>query len=178
KLSLENESLKDEIYDLKKVIEKWTSSRVALDQLLTKQISRNIVKAIGGKGKRKEKISSKEVIFTKSDVSTSETNLEIPSDSESEGNTQIPLPSLPKLIGAEPSVITKCLTITKTKQTTDKVVPSTVNQKSKTKPSLDSPTEKLLLTLMQEVKGLKEQIQTHSETSPPISQSGSSRSVM
>ncbi|GJT93044.1 retrovirus-related pol polyprotein from transposon TNT 1-94 [Tanacetum coccineum] len=61
KLSLENESLKDEISDLKKVIEKWTSSRVTLDQLLTEQIPRNIVRAIGGKGKRKEKISSKEV---------------------------------------------------------------------------------------------------------------------
>ncbi|GJT44018.1 retrovirus-related pol polyprotein from transposon TNT 1-94 [Tanacetum coccineum] len=124
KLSLENESLKDEISDLKKVIEKWTSSRVTLDQLLTEQIHGNIVRALGGKGMRKEKISSKEVVFTKSDVSTSETNPEIPSDSESEGNTQRPLPSLPKLIGAEPSVVTKCLTITKPKQPTDNVTQS------------------------------------------------------
>ncbi|GJV45642.1 hypothetical protein Tco_1430178 [Tanacetum coccineum] len=108
KLNLENESLKDEIYDLKKVIEKWTSSRVTLDQLLTEQIPRNIR----------------------------------------------PLPSLPKLMRAGPSGITKCLTIPKTKQTTDKVVSVTAKQKAKTKP--DSSTEKLLLTLMQEVKGLKE----------------------
>ncbi|GKC28893.1 retrovirus-related pol polyprotein from transposon TNT 1-94, partial [Tanacetum coccineum] len=177
KLSLENESLKDEISDLKKVIEKWTSSRVTLDQLLTEQIPGNIIRAIGGKGKRKEKISSNEIVFTKSDVSTSETNPEIPSDSESEDNTQRPLPSLPKLIGVEPSVVTKCLTITKPKQPTDNVVPSTVKHRAETKPTHDSSTEKLLLTLMKEVKGLKEQIQTHSETLPPTSQSGSSRSA-
>ncbi|GJR34715.1 retrovirus-related pol polyprotein from transposon TNT 1-94 [Tanacetum coccineum] len=91
----------------------------------------NIVKALGRKRIRKEKISSKEVVFTKFDVSTSKTSVEIPSDSESEGNTQRPLPSLPKLIGAEPS--------------------------AETKPSPDSSTKKLFLTLMEEVKGLKEQ---------------------
>nr|GEZ38497.1 hypothetical protein [Tanacetum cinerariifolium] len=69
-----NESLKDEIIDLKKVIEKWTCSKVTLDQLLYGQVLRNIVKALGGKGKRKEKISSKEK----------------------------PLPPLPKLIGEAP----------------------------------------------------------------------------
>nr|GFB00880.1 hypothetical protein [Tanacetum cinerariifolium] len=112
---------------------------------------------------RKEKISSKEVVFTKSDVSTSNTSLEITSDSESEVNTQIPLPFLPKLLRAEPSGTTKCLTITKTKKTIDKVVPISVKHASS--------TEKLLLTLMQEVKGLKEQIQTHSETSSlPLNQ--------
>ncbi|GJZ39853.1 hypothetical protein Tco_0586416 [Tanacetum coccineum] len=73
KLSLENESLKDEISDLKKVIEKWTSSRVTFDQLLTDQVPGNIVRALGGKGMRKKK-SSNEVVFTKSDVSTSETS--------------------------------------------------------------------------------------------------------
>ncbi|GJY76366.1 retrovirus-related pol polyprotein from transposon TNT 1-94, partial [Tanacetum coccineum] len=102
KLCLENESLKDEIFDLKKFIEKWTSSRVTLDQLVTEQVPGNIVRALGGKGIRKDKISSKEVVFTKSDVSSFETSPEIPSDSESEGDTQIPLPSLPKLIGAKP----------------------------------------------------------------------------
>ncbi|GJY27438.1 hypothetical protein Tco_0402164 [Tanacetum coccineum] len=34
-LNLENESQRDEIFDLKKVIEKWTSSKVTLDRLLT-----------------------------------------------------------------------------------------------------------------------------------------------
>ncbi|GKA29698.1 retrovirus-related pol polyprotein from transposon TNT 1-94, partial [Tanacetum coccineum] len=97
-------------------------TKLSLEKELLGNIVKNIVKAIGGKGTRKEKISSKEVVFTKSNVS-SETCLEIPSDSESEGNTQIPLPSLPKLIGAEPSGVTKCLTLNNTKQTTDKVRP-------------------------------------------------------
>ncbi|GJR95583.1 hypothetical protein Tco_0267757 [Tanacetum coccineum] len=44
----------DEISDLKKVIEKWTSSRV------TEQVPGNIVRALGGKGMRKEKFTSKE----------------------------------------------------------------------------------------------------------------------
>nr|GEV40875.1 retrovirus-related Pol polyprotein from transposon TNT 1-94 [Tanacetum cinerariifolium] len=123
KLSLENESLKDEISDLKK--------------------------APGGKRMRKEKFSSKEVVFTKYNVSTSETSPEIPSDFESEGNTHIPLPSLPKFIGFEPSGTTKCLAIPKTKQTTDKVVHVNVKQKTETKSPPDSSTEKLLLTLMQ-----------------------------
>ncbi|GJX02543.1 retrovirus-related pol polyprotein from transposon TNT 1-94 [Tanacetum coccineum] len=126
KLSLENESLKDEISDLKKVIRKWTSSRVTLDQLLSEHVPGDIVMALGGTGKRKEKGSSKEIVFTKSDVSTSKTNLKLPSDLESDDNTQIPLPSLPKLIGAKPSGVTKCLTITKPKQPTDNVVPVTV----------------------------------------------------
>ncbi|GJR75971.1 hypothetical protein Tco_0088336 [Tanacetum coccineum] len=56
KLSLENESLKDEISDLKKVIEKWTSSRITLDQLLTEQVPGNIVRALGGKGKGKKNL--------------------------------------------------------------------------------------------------------------------------
>ncbi|GKA95361.1 retrovirus-related pol polyprotein from transposon TNT 1-94 [Tanacetum coccineum] len=77
----------------------------------------NIVMALGGTGKRKEKGSSKEIVFTKYDVSTSENNPELPSDLESDDNTQIPL-----------------------------------------------------------VKGLKDPIQTQSETSP-TSQSGSSRSA-
>ncbi|GJW69674.1 retrovirus-related pol polyprotein from transposon TNT 1-94 [Tanacetum coccineum] len=140
---------KDKIFDLKKVIEKWASSKVTLDQLLSEQ----------------------------SDESSSKTRPEIPSDFKSKGNTQAPLSSLPKLVGAEPSGIKKCLTFPVTKQTIDKMTPIIVTQKTETKTSLDSPTEKLLLTLMQEVKGLKEQIKNHSETSPPTSYSGSSRSA-
>ncbi|GJZ65818.1 hypothetical protein Tco_0622514, partial [Tanacetum coccineum] len=45
---------------IKKVIEKWTYSKVTLYQLLSKQVPKNIVKALGRKGRRKEKISSKE----------------------------------------------------------------------------------------------------------------------
>ncbi|GJT72013.1 retrovirus-related pol polyprotein from transposon TNT 1-94 [Tanacetum coccineum] len=84
RLNLENESIKDEISDLKKVIKKWTSSKVTLDQLLNEQVPGNIVCALGGRGKRKDAISQKEMLFTKADESSSETALEITSDSESE----------------------------------------------------------------------------------------------
>ncbi|GJV68251.1 hypothetical protein Tco_1483760 [Tanacetum coccineum] len=50
RLNLDNESLRDEVYDLKKVIEKWTSSKVTLDQLLTEQVLGNIVRALGRRG--------------------------------------------------------------------------------------------------------------------------------
>ncbi|GKD39588.1 hypothetical protein Tco_1259795 [Tanacetum coccineum] len=67
-VNLENESLKDEISDLKKVI--------------SKQIHGNIIKSLRGKDRRKENNSSKEVLFTKADVSTSESSPRITSDSE------------------------------------------------------------------------------------------------
>nr|GEU37484.1 hypothetical protein [Tanacetum cinerariifolium] len=92
------------------------ASDVTLDQLLSEQVPGNIVYALEGRGKRKEEISSKEVIFTKADESSS---------------------------------VLKA----------------------------DSSTEKLLFTLMEEVKGLKEQIKTPSGTSPSVSQSSSSRST-
>nr|GEV60226.1 hypothetical protein [Tanacetum cinerariifolium] len=62
-----------------------------------------IVKALGGKGRRKENSSSKEVLFTKVDVSTSESAPMITSDSEDDVDNQAPLPPLPKLTRAEPS---------------------------------------------------------------------------
>ncbi|GKC77187.1 hypothetical protein Tco_1127961 [Tanacetum coccineum] len=126
RVNLENESMKDEIIDLKKVIEKWTCSKVTLDQLLFKQVPGNIVKALGGKGRRKEKISSKEVIFTKADESSYVLAPEITSDSESYFFT-------------------------------------------------DSSTKQLLLTLMEEVKGLKRQIKIPSGTPPSSSQPSSSK---
>nr|GEV40891.1 retrovirus-related Pol polyprotein from transposon TNT 1-94 [Tanacetum cinerariifolium] len=92
RVNLENESLKDEISELKRVIEKWTCNKVTVDQMLSEQIHGNIVKALEGKGKRKENYPSKEVLFTKADVSTSES---------------APLPSLPKLTGADPSSASK-----------------------------------------------------------------------
>nr|GEW88616.1 hypothetical protein [Tanacetum cinerariifolium] len=109
RVNLENESLKDEIFDLKKVIDKWTCSKVTLDQLLSKQIPGNIVKALEGKGKRKENNSPKEVIFTKVDVSTSESTPMITTDSEDDCDNQVPLPPLPKLTGVEPSGALKSL---------------------------------------------------------------------
>ncbi|GJZ20758.1 retrovirus-related pol polyprotein from transposon TNT 1-94 [Tanacetum coccineum] len=92
----------DEISNLKKVIEKWICSKVTLDQL-SEQVPGNIVKALGGRGMRKENSSSKEVIFTKADESSSEPAPEIASNSEFECETHEPLPPLPKLTEAKPS---------------------------------------------------------------------------
>ncbi|GKB31355.1 retrovirus-related pol polyprotein from transposon TNT 1-94 [Tanacetum coccineum] len=186
RLNLENESIKDEISDLKKVIEKWTSSKVTLDQLLIVQVPGNIVRALRGRGKRKDAISQKEMLFTKTDESPSETALEITSDSESECDNHDPLPSLPKLSGAKPigtsndeiplADLTLILAVPKkTKQVTNKV--SLVNvAKKKTQlmsPSIPDPcpekkadsfTVQLHLTLIEEVKGLKEQMKPHQTT--------------
>nr|GEY74611.1 hypothetical protein [Tanacetum cinerariifolium] len=82
---------------------KKTCSKVTLDQRLSDQIPGNIVKALGGRGKRKEKISSKEFIFTKADESSFMSIHEITSDFEFECETQEPLPPFPKLIGAAPA---------------------------------------------------------------------------
>nr|GEW00828.1 dol-P-Man:Man(6)GlcNAc(2)-PP-Dol alpha-1,2-mannosyltransferase [Tanacetum cinerariifolium] len=79
-----------------------TRSSQRVDITMKKQIPGNIVKALGGRCKRKEKISSKEVIFTKVE-SSSMSIPKITSDSESEFETQEPLPPLPKLIGVAPA---------------------------------------------------------------------------
>ncbi|GKD97861.1 hypothetical protein Tco_1381758 [Tanacetum coccineum] len=86
-----------------KITMKKTCSKVTLDQLLSEQVPGNIVKALGGRGRRKESNSSKEVIFTKADESSSEPALEIASDPESECEIEDPLPALPKLTRAESS---------------------------------------------------------------------------
>ncbi|GJY04387.1 hypothetical protein Tco_0370327 [Tanacetum coccineum] len=136
RLYSENESLKDEISELKKVIEEWTSSKFTLDQLLTKQVPRNIIHSLGGRGKRKDAISPKEVLFTKADESPSETTPKITSDSELECDNQDPLPPLLKFLGVEPigtsndEIPLAYLNLTlsvpkKTKQVTEKV--SSVN---------------------------------------------------
>ncbi|GJZ16223.1 retrovirus-related pol polyprotein from transposon TNT 1-94 [Tanacetum coccineum] len=177
-------------------------NKVTFDQLLSKQIPGNIVKALGERGKRKEKISSKEVIFTKADESLSMPIPDITSDSESECETQEPLP---KLIGAAPadtsnsliSLANLTLNIAdltlnisvpkKTKPTSDKVSPTyAIKKKTETmspvvpvpqpKKKADLFAEQLLLTLMDEVKSLKEQIKVPSDNSPSVSQTGSSKS--
>ncbi|GKB50109.1 hypothetical protein Tco_0900862 [Tanacetum coccineum] len=136
RVNLENESLKDEISDLKK------------------QIPGNIVKALEGKGRRKEN-NSKEVLFTKADVSTSESAPMITSDSEDDSDNQI-------------------------KKTSDKVSQTYVIKK-KTEPKhpavqISCPdknalpsTEQLLLTLMEEVKGIKNQILIPLDTRSSVS---------
>ncbi|GJV16325.1 hypothetical protein Tco_1361648 [Tanacetum coccineum] len=180
------------------IIMKKTSSKVTLDQLLTDQFPGNIVPTLGRRGKRKETISSKEIVFTKADESPAETTPEITSDSESEYDEQEPLPLLPKLSRAEPigtsSDVLTLADLTQTpavskefKKVTDK---NTADKASKKKALTvspfvpnpipikkdDSPTEQLLLTLMEKVKGLKEQIKTPSDNYPSVSQIGSSKS--
>ncbi|GJT29641.1 retrovirus-related pol polyprotein from transposon TNT 1-94 [Tanacetum coccineum] len=158
-LNLDNEYLKDEVSDLKKVIEKWTSS------------------------KPKDTTSSKDIVFIKA---------------ESVNDIQDPLPHLPKLSGAEPIDTSKDVITTtdltqisivsdKTKQVTEKEsLITSVKKKAQTKTpygsnpkpekKADSTTEELLLTLMKEVKGLKEQIKPSVENSLSVSQTGSFKS--
>ncbi|GKB54525.1 retrovirus-related pol polyprotein from transposon TNT 1-94 [Tanacetum coccineum] len=179
RINLDNESLKDKIIDLKKVIEKWTCYKVTLDQLLSEQVPGNIVKALGEKGRRKEKISSKEVVFTKADESSSTLAPEITSDSESECDSQEPLPPLPKLIGAAPSGTSESLislsdlTLNMADLTLDTLEPKKTRPSAKVSPAYvikkktekshvgskpcfdkkaDSSIEQLLLTLMEEPK--------------------------
>ncbi|GKC64862.1 hypothetical protein Tco_1097460 [Tanacetum coccineum] len=175
RLYSENESLKDEISKLKKVIEEWTSSKVTLDQLLTEQVPRNIIRSLGGRGKRKDAISPREMLFTMADESPSETTPKITSDSKSECDNQDPLPPLLNFLGVEPigtsndeiPLADLKLTLSvpkKTKQVTEKV--SSVNV-AKKKTQTKSPY----------IKGLKEQIKPLSDNSASVSQTGSSKSA-
>nr|GEZ85996.1 retrovirus-related Pol polyprotein from transposon TNT 1-94 [Tanacetum cinerariifolium] len=167
------------------------------------QVPRNIIKALGGKGRRKEKISSKEVFFTKADESSSTLAPEITSDSDSECDSQEPLPPLPKLIGETPYGTSKSLislsdlTLNMADLTLDTPEPKKTRPPTKVSPTYvikkktentpagskpffdkkaDSSTKKLLLTLMEEVKGLKRQIEIPSGTPPSSTQSSCSKS--
>nr|GFD19063.1 hypothetical protein [Tanacetum cinerariifolium] len=121
----------------------------------------------------------------------------ITSDSEDESENQEPLPPLPKLTGVEPSGASKSLislsdltanmaeltlntTSKKVKKSSDKISQTYVIKK-KTEPkhpvsqnscpdknALPS-TEQILLTLMEEVKGIKKQIMIPSDTSSSVS---------
>nr|GEY71515.1 retrovirus-related Pol polyprotein from transposon TNT 1-94 [Tanacetum cinerariifolium] len=134
-----------------------TCSKVTLDQLLSEQVHRNIVKALGGKGRRKDKISSKEVVFTKADESSYVLAPETTSDSESECDSQEPLLPLSKLIGAAPSSSSESLI--SLSELTLNMADLTIDTPDPRRLDPDSSTEKLLLTLMKEVKGLKRQIE-------------------
>nr|GEW65792.1 probable calcium-binding protein CML21 [Tanacetum cinerariifolium] len=112
RLKLENESPKDVVSYLKK----------------------------GGRGKRKDAIYPKEVLFTKAYESLSKTAPEITSDSKSKCDNQDPLPPLSKLSRAE--------LIGTSNDTKSTSVPEPCPNKK-----ADSSTEKLLLTLMEEGKG-------------------------
>nr|GFA72095.1 hypothetical protein [Tanacetum cinerariifolium] len=54
------------------------------------------------RGKRKETISLKEIVFTKGENSPSKTLPDITFDTKSVDDKQVPLPPLPKLLGVEP----------------------------------------------------------------------------
>ncbi|GJU40842.1 retrovirus-related pol polyprotein from transposon TNT 1-94 [Tanacetum coccineum] len=153
------------------------------------------------KGRRKDKISPKEVVFTKVDESSSVLAPEITSDSESKCDSQEPLP---KLIGAAPSGTSESLislsdltlnmanlslgtSIPKKTRPFVKVSPAyVIKKKTEKSPAIpkpysnkntDSSTKQLLLTLMEEVKGLKKQIEIPSGTSPSSSQPSSSKAT-
>nr|GEW91838.1 hypothetical protein [Tanacetum cinerariifolium] len=136
--------------------------------------------AISGKRKKKDTISSKEVVCSKAFESLSKIIPEIYFDFESECENLKPLPLLPKLIWAEPTTASsdiltladltqtpiipketkkvpeKGTTIKAPKKRTHNVSPFIPNPILDKK--VDSSTEQLLLTLMEEVKGLKAQI--------------------
>ncbi|GKA78808.1 hypothetical protein Tco_0785345 [Tanacetum coccineum] len=127
RVNLENESLKDEISDLKKA-----------------------------------------------DESSSMPILEMTSDSESECETQEPLPPLPKLIRAAPAGtpnMSPTYAIKKKTETKSPIVHVPQPEKK-----ADLSAEQLLLTLIDEVKSLKEQIKVPSDNSPSVSQTRSSKS--
>ncbi|GJV76068.1 hypothetical protein Tco_1507652 [Tanacetum coccineum] len=154
------------------------------------------------KGRRKEKISFKEVVFTKADESSSMLAPEIKSDSESECDSQEPLLHLPKLIGATPygtseSLISLSdLNLNMADLTVDTLDPKKTKPSVKVSPTYvikkktekspaglkpcsdkktDLSTEQLLLTFMEEVKGLKRQIEIPSGTPPSSTQPSSSK---
>nr|GEW94863.1 hypothetical protein [Tanacetum cinerariifolium] len=149
------------------------------------------------KGRRQYNNSQKEVLFAKANVSTTESALMITSDSEDDRDDQEPLPLLSKLTRAKPSGALKNLislsdltanmadltlniASKETKKSSNKVSQTYVIKK-RTEPkhltvqtswpdknALPS-TEQLLLTLMEEVKGIKNQIMIPSDTSSSVS---------
>nr|GEW29277.1 retrovirus-related Pol polyprotein from transposon TNT 1-94 [Tanacetum cinerariifolium] len=96
---------------------------------------------------------------------------EITTDSESECDNQELLHPLPNISRTEP-IEFSVKAIKKKTQTKSPSVPDPSTTKK-----ADSSTEKLLLTLMEEVKGLKKQIKPSLENSATVSQTGSSKST-
>ncbi|GKC61208.1 hypothetical protein Tco_1088806, partial [Tanacetum coccineum] len=155
-----------------------TCCKVTLDQLISEQVLGNIVQALGGKGRRKERTPCQEE----------------------------PLSPLPKLIGVDlirtsnslislADLTTNMAELTlntsnskKKNKKFDKVSTAyVIKKKTENKPhaepkscsdkKADSSTEQLLLTFMEEVKGLKDQTKIPSGTSPSDSQSSSLKST-
>ncbi|GJW62541.1 hypothetical protein Tco_0111876 [Tanacetum coccineum] len=111
RLNLANESLKDDVSDLKKVIEKLTSGKVSLDQLLSEQVPGNIVRTLSGRGKQKDNNSPKDIVFLKAEESLNENSPESTSKNKSVNDNQEPLPPLPKVSEAEPISTSKGVTL-------------------------------------------------------------------
>nr|GEU37102.1 cysteine-rich RLK (receptor-like protein kinase) 8 [Tanacetum cinerariifolium] len=100
----------------------------------------------GRKGKRKETISSKDIVFTKGENSPSKTTREVTSDTKSECDNQEPLHPLPKLSGAE-CIVKATKKKVQTKSTF--ILDPSLDKK------VDSSTEQLLLTLIKEATSSK-----------------------
>ncbi|GJU12034.1 retrovirus-related pol polyprotein from transposon TNT 1-94 [Tanacetum coccineum] len=135
---------------------------------------------MGGKGRRKEKIPSKEVVFTKADESSSMLAPEITSDSESKCDSQEPLLHLPKLIGASPSSTSESLislsdlTLNMADLTLDTPVPKKTRSYVKVSPAY---VIKKKIKKSPAVKGLKRKIEIPSGTPPSSSQPSSSKAT-
>ncbi|GJS65390.1 retrovirus-related pol polyprotein from transposon TNT 1-94 [Tanacetum coccineum] len=87
RVDLENESLKDEIFDLKKVIDKWKCSKVTLDQLFSEQIPSNIVKALGGNVGEKRTTPLRK-FFSPRQIYTKESSPKVFFGDDSSGDTE------------------------------------------------------------------------------------------
>ncbi|GKA18057.1 retrovirus-related pol polyprotein from transposon TNT 1-94 [Tanacetum coccineum] len=141
--------------------------------MLSKQVPGNIVNALGGKGKRKENNFSKEVVFTKADESSSEPTPEITFDSETDYDTQEPLP---KVIEAE-SFCTSNSLISLLDLTSNMAELTLNNTSKKSKKSFDKVSQTYVMkkTEPKEVKGIKDHIKIPSITSSSGSQASSSK---
>ncbi|GKA00099.1 hypothetical protein Tco_0672649 [Tanacetum coccineum] len=129
-----------------------TCSKVTLDQLLSEQIPGNIIKALGGKdpsGASKSLISLFDLTTNMADLTLNTTSKEIKKSSNKVSQTYV---IKKRTKSKHPAVQNSCLD----------------------KNSLPS-TEQLLLTLMEEVKGVKKQILIPSYTSSSVSQACSSK---
>ncbi|GKE67700.1 hypothetical protein Tco_1521861 [Tanacetum coccineum] len=125
-----------------------------------------------GRGKIKEIISSEEIMFTKEEKYPTKTIPKVTSNIESECDSQEPLPPVPKLSGAEP--IGTSNDVTK-KESSVKAIKKKAQTKSHSFPDpshdkkADLSTKQLLITMMEEVKGLKEQNKPSTDNSASVS---------
>nr|GEU48677.1 retrovirus-related Pol polyprotein from transposon TNT 1-94 [Tanacetum cinerariifolium] len=133
-VNLENEYLKDEISDLKRFIDKWTCSKVTLDQLLSEQIPSNIVKALRG---RYSLISLSDLTLNMADLTL---------------DTYVPKKTKPTSVKVSPTSVKVSPGYVIKKNTKNK---SPVVSESCTDKKVDSSTEQLLLTLIEELTVLR-----------------------